>query len=50
MGSTNDPEDGKAVAGAIFGAVVIYAGFLFFCATQALWHWRDSRKGAIALQ
>lgn len=24
MGSTEDPEDGKAVAGAVFGAVAVY--------------------------
>ena len=25
MGSTNDPADGKAVAGSVFAAVVVYA-------------------------
>lgn len=25
VGSVNDPEDGKAVAGAVFGAVAVYA-------------------------
>ena len=25
MGSTEDPKDGKAVAGSIFAAVVVYA-------------------------
>lgn len=25
MGSIDDPEDGKAVAGTVFGAVVVYA-------------------------
>jgi hypothetical protein len=25
MGSTDDPKDGKAVAGSIFAAVVVYA-------------------------
>lgn len=25
MGSDEDPEDGKAVAGAVFGAVAVYA-------------------------
>ncbi|EPE29184.1 hypothetical protein GLAREA_00344 [Glarea lozoyensis ATCC 20868] len=25
MGSTEDPEDGKAVAGTVFSAVVVYA-------------------------
>lgn len=49
MGKEEDPEDGKAVAGAVFTAVIVYAGFLAFCATQAFWHWRQSKKGAIAL-
>jgi ribonuclease kappa len=25
MGSTEDPKDGKKVAGAVFGAVIVYA-------------------------
>jgi hypothetical protein len=29
MGSTEDPEDGGAVAGAVFGAVFIYIVRLF---------------------
>ncbi|EOD46678.1 hypothetical protein GTA08_BOTSDO08902 [Neofusicoccum parvum] len=48
-GSTEDPEDGKAVAGAVFGAVAVYAVFLVFCAGQAFLHVRESRRGAIAL-
>ena len=24
MGSTNDPKDGKAVAGSVFAAVIVY--------------------------
>ena len=30
MGSTKDPADGKAVAGSVFAAVVVYAvGYIF---------------------
>jgi len=29
-GSEGDPEDGAAVAGSIFTAVIVYAGFLIF--------------------
>ncbi|KAF2638865.1 hypothetical protein P280DRAFT_470882 [Massarina eburnea CBS 473.64] len=49
MGSEEDPEDGGAVAGAVFGAVFIYIGFFVFCGFQALLHYRESRRGAIAL-
>ncbi|TKA71366.1 hypothetical protein B0A49_04375 [Cryomyces minteri] len=51
MGSTEDPklEDGKAVAGAVFGAVGVYGVFLVFCASQAYLHKRESARGAIAL-
>lgn len=49
MGSTEDPEDGKAVAGAVFGAVAVYGVFLIFCSGQAFLHMRESRRGAIAL-
>ncbi|KAF2200863.1 hypothetical protein GQ43DRAFT_441155 [Delitschia confertaspora ATCC 74209] len=49
MGSKEDPENGAAVAGAVFGAVVIYAGFFVFCGFQALLHLRESRRGAISL-
>ncbi|KAF2669393.1 hypothetical protein BT63DRAFT_479244 [Microthyrium microscopicum] len=49
MGSTEDPVDGAAVAGTIFGAVFVYIGFLVFCASQAFLHMRESRRGAIAL-
>jgi amino acid transporter len=49
MGSTKDPEDGGAVAGAVFGAVFIYIGFFVFCGFQALLHMRESRRGAISL-
>ena len=28
MGSTKDPKDGKAVAGSVFAAVVVYAVWL----------------------
>ncbi|KAK5286645.1 hypothetical protein LTR16_004071 [Cryomyces antarcticus] len=51
MGSTEDPklEDGKAVAGAVFGAVGVYGVFLVFCASQAYLHKRENARGAIAL-
>ncbi|KAI6781051.1 uncharacterized protein J7T54_003218 [Emericellopsis cladophorae] len=49
-GSLGDPEDGKAVAGTIFTAVIVYAVFLVFCGFQGFLHVRESRKGAIALQ
>ena len=36
MGSTSDPADGKAVAGSVFAAVVVYA----VCYTlSGLWNW-----------
>ncbi|KAH0610042.1 uncharacterized protein LAJ45_07872 [Morchella importuna] len=41
MGSTNDPKDGKSVAATIFGAVIVYIGFLVFCSGQA---WLHSRQ------
>jgi len=49
MGSTDDPADGKAVAGSIFGAVVVYALFIVFCGLQAYLHVRQNRRGAITL-
>ena len=49
MGSKKDPQDGGAVAGAVFGAVAIYAGFFIFCGFQALLHMRESRRGTISL-
>ncbi|KAF2490402.1 hypothetical protein BU16DRAFT_530895 [Lophium mytilinum] len=49
MGSTKDPEDGSAVAAAVFGAVAIYAAFVIFCGSQAWLHMRESRRGAISL-
>ena len=42
MGSINDPADGKAVAATIFASVIVYAGFLVFCAGQAWLHSRQS--------
>ncbi|EMF11842.1 uncharacterized protein SEPMUDRAFT_142065 [Sphaerulina musiva SO2202] len=50
MGANDDPEDGKAVATAVFGAVVVYAAFLLFCGCQAMIHKRASRQGEIALR
>jgi len=49
VGSEEDPSNGPAVAGSIFGAVIIYAGFLVFCGSQAFLHIRQSKKGAISL-
>lgn len=49
MGSTKDPADGKAVAGSVFAAVVVYAVFLVFCGFQAYLHVRQSKRGAITL-
>ncbi|KAI8940997.1 hypothetical protein NX059_002245 [Plenodomus lindquistii] len=49
MGTKEDPEDGAAVAGAVFGAVFIYVGFFVFCGLQAFLHMRESRRGAISL-
>ena len=49
MGGEEDPEDGDAVAGAVFGAVFIYIGFFVFCGLQAFLHIRESRRGAISL-
>ncbi|KAF1851221.1 uncharacterized protein K460DRAFT_271801 [Cucurbitaria berberidis CBS 394.84] len=49
MGSDEDPKDGAAVAGAVFGAVFIYIGFFVFCGLQAFLHLRESRRGAISL-
>lgn len=49
MGSINDPElsEAKNVAHTIFGAVVVYAVFLVFCAGQA---WLNSRQRGVQLQ
>jgi len=49
MGSTDNPKDGAAVAGTVFGAVIVYAVFLVGCGFQAFLHIRDNRKGAITL-
>ncbi|KAG5918882.1 hypothetical protein E4U30_002962 [Claviceps sp. LM220 group G6] len=51
VGGINDPspEQGKAVAGTIFTAVLVYAAFLVFCGFQGLLHVRENRRGAIAL-
>ncbi|KAJ4402788.1 hypothetical protein N0V91_007009 [Didymella pomorum] len=49
LGGDEDPEDGNAVAGAVFGAVFIYIGFFVFCGFQAFLHMRESRRGAISL-
>ncbi|GAB1310958.1 hypothetical protein MFIFM68171_01168 [Madurella fahalii] len=49
VGGDEDPENGPAVAGTVFTAVIIYAGFLVFCGLQGLLHLRENRRGAIAL-
>ncbi|KAL0637018.1 hypothetical protein Q9L58_004000 [Maublancomyces gigas] len=46
LGSINDPEDGKSVAATVFGAVVVYIGFLVFCSGQA---WLHSRQRSVQL-
>nr|POF07763.1 uncharacterized protein CFP56_75709 [Quercus suber] len=50
MGSEEDPKDGGKVATAVFGAVIVYAVFLVFCALQAFLHRRQNRRGEIALR
>ncbi|KAI9681795.1 MAG: hypothetical protein M1829_000540 [Trizodia sp. TS-e1964] len=49
VGSSEDPVDGKAVAGTVFSAVGVYAVFLTFCGFQAYLHSRQSKRGAINL-
>ncbi|KAH8891012.1 hypothetical protein GQ53DRAFT_824227 [Thozetella sp. PMI_491] len=49
VGSDEDPSDGPEVAGTIFIAVLIYAGFFVFCGIQGLLHLRQSRRGQIHL-
>lgn len=49
MGSRDDPEDGPAVAAAVFGAVGVYGVFLVFCASQAWLNMRENRRGDIRL-
>ncbi|KAH8702577.1 hypothetical protein BGW36DRAFT_289653 [Talaromyces proteolyticus] len=48
-GSEGSPEDGAAVAGSIFTAVIVYAAFFVFCGFQAYLHTRANRRGAISL-
>ncbi|RMJ19011.1 hypothetical protein BHE90_009481 [Fusarium euwallaceae] len=48
-GGVSDPDDGKAVSGTIFTAVLVYVAFFLFCGIQGLMHARESRRGAIAL-
>ncbi|XXZ99149.1 hypothetical protein QA089_001663 [Meyerozyma guilliermondii] len=43
MGSINDPEDGGAVAGTIFKAVLVYLAFFIFCGCQVLLIRRQNR-------
>ncbi|CAK7903155.1 V-type proton ATPase subunit f [[Candida] anglica] len=43
MGSTEDPEDGKAVAKTVFGAVFVYLAFLVFCGLQVVLIQRQNR-------
>jgi len=49
VGSTADPANGAAVAATVFSAVIVYAVFLLGCGFQAYLHYRDNRRGAIAL-
>ncbi|KAK6205256.1 uncharacterized protein RJT21DRAFT_117739 [Scheffersomyces amazonensis] len=43
MGSINDPEDGKAVAETVFGAVFVYLAFFVFCGLQVFLIRRQDR-------
>lgn len=43
MGSTNDPEDGAAVAWTCYVAAMIYAAFILFCGCQIGANQRYSR-------
>ncbi|PWN30504.1 hypothetical protein BDZ90DRAFT_229521 [Jaminaea rosea] len=43
MGSTEDPEDGMAVATTCYVAALIYAAFILFCGCQLGAHKRYSR-------
>ena len=49
VGGVEDPEDGKAVSGTIFSAVLVYVVFFVFCGLQGLLHVRENRRGAISL-
>lgn len=46
MGSIADPEDGKAVAKTVFGAVAVYLAFFVFCGAQI---WLINRESRIQL-
>ncbi|QKX60865.1 uncharacterized protein TRUGW13939_08011 [Talaromyces rugulosus] len=48
-GSEGSPEDGGAVAGSLFTAVLVYVAFFVFCGFQAWLHVRANRRGAISL-
>ncbi|KAK2754959.1 hypothetical protein CKAH01_05973 [Colletotrichum kahawae] len=50
VGGDLDPENGGAVAGTLFVAVLVYIGFFIFCGIQGMLHIRENRRGAIALQ
>ncbi|ODV79183.1 uncharacterized protein CANTADRAFT_52036 [Suhomyces tanzawaensis NRRL Y-17324] len=43
MGSTEDPEDGEAVAKTVFGAVFVYLAFFVFCGLQVVLIRRQDR-------
>ena len=49
VGGEADPEDGGTVASTVFGAVMVYIGFLVFCGFQGILHVRESRRGGISL-
>ncbi|KAL8672024.1 MAG: hypothetical protein Q9168_003500 [Polycauliona sp. 1 TL-2023] len=49
VGTTKDPDNGPAVAGSVFAAVIVYVVFLVFCGFQAFLHNRQSKRGAISL-
>lgn len=46
MGSISDPENGKAVAKTVFGAVAVYLAFFVFCSSQI---WLINRESRIQL-
>jgi hypothetical protein len=49
VGSINDPEDGKAVAKTVWGAVLVYVAFFAFCASQIIVYKRNAAGNRIAL-
>jgi len=48
MGSTNDPEDGHAVAQTLYVSALVYAALVVFCSCQVGLNRRQAR-GAISI-